>query len=89
MPRVRASGGTYLYGRAHLGELWGYIADWDFVAGKTASCAALALAVVAYAAPGLGQLPRGPRFHGDGVLEAAGLPFFAFADYARGWPRSE
>jgi len=133
--RYPESGGTYVYGRARLGEFWGYLAGWGFIAGKTASCAAMTLTVVAYAAPGLGQPWRsvlavgviglitgvnclgvhrsalatriivcctllvlalvavfgfsGPHvspwtpFHGDGVLEAAGLLFFAFAGYAR------
>ncbi|MCZ2525777.1 APC family permease [Streptomyces sp. HB2AG] len=46
-----ASGGTYVYGRERLGELWGYLAGWAFVVGKTASCAAMALTVGAYAWP--------------------------------------
>ena len=46
-----ASGGTYLYGRARLGDFWGYIAGWGFVVGKTASCAAMALTVGAYSSP--------------------------------------
>jgi basic amino acid/polyamine antiporter, APA family len=46
------SGGTYVYGRERLGELWGYLAGWAFVVGKTASCAAMALTVGTYAAPG-------------------------------------
>jgi basic amino acid/polyamine antiporter, APA family len=45
------SGGTYVYGRERLGELWGYVAGWGFVVGKTASCAAMALTFGAYAAP--------------------------------------
>ncbi|WP_410574994.1 APC family permease [Amycolatopsis sp. cmx-4-61] len=49
------SGGTYVYGRERLGEFWGYLAGWGFVTGKTASCAAMTLTVVAYTAPGLGQ----------------------------------
>lgn len=130
------SGGTYVYGREKLGEFWGYLAGWGFVAGKTASCAAMALTVVAYAAPGLGQpwrgmavvavvgaltavnyfgvhrsalatrvivsctllvltaaavtMAAGPSagsltfpWSGTGILEAAGLLFFAFAGYAR------
>ncbi|WP_290058347.1 APC family permease [Amycolatopsis solani] len=131
------SGGTYVYGRERLGEFWGYLAGWGFISGKTASCAAMTLTVVAYAAPGLGQPWRsllavavvaaltavnlfgvhrsalatrvivsgtllvltaagvamaagpsagGPLFAwpgGGGVLEAAGLLFFAFAGYAR------
>ncbi|MBE8522241.1 amino acid permease [Amycolatopsis sp. H6(2020)] len=131
------SGGTYVYGREKLGEFWGYLAGWGFVTGKTASCAAMTLTVVAYAAPGLGQpwrsllavgvvaaltvvnyfgvhrsalatrvivsctllvltaaavtMAAGPSSGGPlvawpaggGVLEAAGLLFFAFAGYAR------
>jgi amino acid transporter len=46
-----ASGGTYLYGRERLGDFWGYLAGWGFVVGKTASCAAMALTVGAYAWP--------------------------------------
>jgi APA family basic amino acid/polyamine antiporter len=45
------SGGAYVYGRERLGPFWGYLAGWGFVAGKTASCAAMALTVGAYAAP--------------------------------------
>jgi APA family basic amino acid/polyamine antiporter len=132
--RYPVSGGTYVYGRERLGKFWGYLAGWGFVAGKTASCAAMALTVGNYAWPeqsnavavgavvaitainytgvqksalatriivalvlavlavvvGVGLfgthsaatvLPDriGPR----GVLEAAGLLFFAFAGYAR------
>ncbi|CAM3846632.1 amino acid permease [Nocardiopsis rhodophaea] len=46
------SGGTYVYGRERLGELWGYLAGWAFVVGKIASCAAMALTFAAYALPG-------------------------------------
>jgi APA family basic amino acid/polyamine antiporter len=46
------SGGTYIYGRERLGPWWGFIAGWGFVIGKTASCAAMALTVAAYTAPG-------------------------------------
>ncbi len=45
------SGGSYVYGRERLGELWGYLAGWAFVVGKTASCAAMALTFAAYALP--------------------------------------
>ncbi|RUQ99164.1 APC family permease [Labedella endophytica] len=45
------SGGAYAYGRAELGPWWGFVAGWCFVIGKTASCAAMALVVAAYAAP--------------------------------------
>ncbi|CAM5327624.1 APC family permease [Streptomyces narbonensis] len=49
--RYPASGGTYVYGRERLGSFWGYLAGWAFVAGKTASCAAMALTVGAYVWP--------------------------------------
>ncbi|MEU9032763.1 APC family permease [Streptomyces sp. NPDC048383] len=49
--RYPASGGTYVYGRERLGPFWGYVAGWGFVVGKTASCAAMALTVGAYAWP--------------------------------------
>ena len=45
------SGGTYVYGRRQLGPGWGHLAGWGFVVGKTASCAAMALAVGAYLWP--------------------------------------
>lgn len=46
------SGGTYVYGREQLGHWWGFTAGWGFVVGKTASCAAMALAFATYAVPG-------------------------------------
>ncbi len=49
--RYPESGGAYVYGRKRLGEFWGYLAGWGFVVGKTASCAAMALVVGAYAWP--------------------------------------
>lgn len=45
-------GGTYVYGRERLGELWGYLAGWAFVVGKVASCAAMALTLATYVLPG-------------------------------------
>ncbi|MEU6868474.1 APC family permease [Streptomyces sp. NPDC046876] len=137
--RYPASGGTYVYGRERLGPFWGYLAGWGFVIGKTASCAAMALTVGAYAWPeqqhavavaavvaltaanygGVQKSARiarvivavvlavlagvvaaclssgaadAGRLGGDwggggggaaGVLQAAGLLFFAFAGYAR------
>lgn len=52
------SGGTYVYGRERLGEWWGFAAGWAFVIGKTASCAAMAMTVAAYAVSGPGWLQR-------------------------------
>ncbi|MBR8743081.1 APC family permease [Nocardiopsis sp. MG754419] len=46
------NGGTYVYGRERLGELWGYLAGWAFVVGKIASCAAMALTLASYVLPG-------------------------------------
>ncbi|MFN0282120.1 MAG: APC family permease [Kineosporiaceae bacterium] len=133
------AGGTYVYATLRLGPAWGHLAGWGFVVGKTASCAAMAFTVGAYAAPGharaaglaglavavllgTGGLQRGARLtrlfltvalavlalvvvvawmapaggavpdrppgttSGPGilgVLQAAGLMFFAFAGYAR------
>ena len=131
------SGGAYVYGRRRLGPFWGFLAGWAFVAGKLASCAAMALTFGSYVAPGLarpvalgglaavsvanylgvartaaatrvvvavvlaalaaavaGMLLGGQADPGNltatgawpgghGVLQAAGLLFFAFAGYAR------
>lgn len=130
------AGGTYVYGRERLGPFWGFLAGWGFVVGKTASLAAMALTVGAYAFPGHERLvgvgavllmtavnysgvrktagltrviiafvlaalaivvvaslatPTGSMANlgsttsggTRGILEAAGLLFFAFAGYAR------
>lgn len=129
------AGGAYLYGREVLGPWAGFVAGWGFVVGKTASCAAMALTVASYVAPGderavaaavvvaltvvncLGVTRTAlatkvivvvvllglavvvvaawgsgePQPFADwsvtggpyGVLQAAGLLFFAFAGYAR------
>ncbi|CAN5553210.1 APC family permease [soil metagenome] len=53
--RHPASGGTYVYGRERLGHLWGFLAGWGFVIGKTASCAAMALTFGTYADPRLAR----------------------------------
>lgn len=52
-----ASGGTYVYGRERLGPWCGFAAGWCFVIGKTASCAAMAMTVAAYAVPAAWQRP--------------------------------
>lgn len=49
------SGGIYAYARSRLGPTWAFAAGIAFCAGKTASCAAAALAVGAY------LLPEAPR----------------------------
>ncbi|HEY8201704.1 MAG TPA: APC family permease [Actinomycetota bacterium] len=45
------AGGTYAYGRRRLGDVWGFLAGGGFVAGKTASCAAMAITFGSYAVP--------------------------------------
>ncbi len=59
------SGGAYVYGRKRLGAVWGYLAGWGFVVGKTASCAAMALTFGTAVSP---STPRVPA-----VLAIAGL----------------
>ena len=131
--RYPSSGGTYVYGRERLGPFWGYLAGWAFVAGKLASCAAMAFALGTYVAPEHARVlavaavviavainllgieksafvailivgavvtvvavtiallltsPAAPSRDlgaptAHGVLQAAGLLFFAFAGYAR------
>jgi APA family basic amino acid/polyamine antiporter len=49
--RYPESGGTYRYGRYRLGPVWGFLAGWGFVIGKTASCAAMAMTFGAYTWP--------------------------------------
>ena len=46
------SGGAYVYGRRRLGRWWGVLAGAAFLIGKTASCAAAALAIGTYASLG-------------------------------------
>jgi APA family basic amino acid/polyamine antiporter len=50
------SGGAYVFGRTMLGPLPGFAAGWGFVAGKTASTAAIALVFATYVAPGHSKL---------------------------------
>ena len=59
------SGGTYVYAGRLLGPTWGHLAGWGFVVGKTASCAAMALTVGAYA------WPAQPRLAGTIALVVA------------------
>ncbi len=49
--RHPSAGGTYVYGRERLGPFWGHLAGWSFIAGKLASCAAMAYAVGVYVWP--------------------------------------
>ena len=45
------SGGTYVYAGKRLGDAWGWMAGWGFIAGKLASCAAAALTFGHYIFP--------------------------------------
>lgn len=45
------SGGAYSFGRQSLGPWWGFSAGWLFLAGKTASAAAIALIAAGYLLP--------------------------------------
>ena len=45
------AGGAYTYGGRELGAMWGFLAGSGFVVGKTASVAAMALAIGSYAWP--------------------------------------
>jgi basic amino acid/polyamine antiporter, APA family len=49
------SGGTYVYARRRLGRHPGFVAGWAFVAGKLASCTAIALTFGHYVAPSLAR----------------------------------
>ncbi len=46
--RYPTAGGAYAYGRAEIGPAWGFLAGLAFVVGKTASVAAVGLAVGHY-----------------------------------------
>ena len=50
------AGGTYAYARQVLNPFWGFLAGWGFIAGKTASLAAMAFTVGAYSFPGASRL---------------------------------
>src|SRR5690606_32599707 len=54
--RYPESGGAYVYGRVRLGERAGFLAGWGFVVGKSASCAAMALAIGDYLFPAYARL---------------------------------
>lgn len=49
--RHPVAGGAYTFGRRELGESWGFVAGVGFVVGKTASVAAMALAIGSYVSP--------------------------------------
>ncbi len=73
------SGGTYVYGRERLGPFWGYLAGWAFVAGKVASCAAMALTVGAYLWPDRTQVVAAAAVLGITALNYRGVHKSALA----------
>ena len=75
-----SSGGTYVFGREVLGPWWGFVEGWGFVVGKTASCAAMAMAFAAYAVPAGGEWPQ--------RLVAAGAVVVLTASNLRGVTRT-
>lgn len=76
--RYPESGGTYRYGRRRLGPVWGFLAGWGFVVGKTASCAAMALTFGAYTWP---AHPGGPAV--AAVVILTGVNYRGIAKTAR------
>jgi APA family basic amino acid/polyamine antiporter len=73
------SGGSYAYGRERLGPWWGFLAGWGFVVGKTASCAAMALAFASYVVPAGWERPAAVA----AVLVLAGVNLLGITRTAR------
>ena len=67
------SGGAYVYGRRQLGPVWGFLAGWGFVVGKTASCAAIALTVGAYLWPSAERIVAVAAVAGVTIVNLGGL----------------
>ena len=65
------SGGTYAYARHRLGTVWGVTAGWAFVAGKIASCAAIARTIALYGLPSRSAVVTGVVAAGVTVALAA------------------
>lgn len=77
--RYPSAGGTYVYGREVLGPLPGFLAGWGFVVGKTASCAAMALAVGLYVWPAHAHLVAAASVLALTVLNVFGVQRSAVA----------
>ncbi len=71
--RYPGAGGAYAYGRAELGARWGFVAGVAFVAGKTASVAAVALAIGTYAWPAHAAIVATAGIAGSWGLNARGI----------------
>ncbi len=67
------SGGTYVYARRQLGPVWGYLAGWGFVVGKTASCVAIALTAGAYLWPDHARLVGVAAVTAVAIVNVGGL----------------
>ena len=67
------SGGTYVYARRQLGPVWGYLAGWGFVVGKTASCVAIALTAGSYLWPDHARIVAVAAVAGVAVVNIGGL----------------
>ncbi|MDN4482676.1 APC family permease [Demequina lignilytica] len=67
------AGGAYAYGRAELGAWPGFLAGAGFVLGKTASVAAVALAIGRYLAPDHAALVATAAIAGSWLLNSRGV----------------
>ncbi len=67
------AGGVYTYGTRELGPVWGFVAGIGFVLGKTASVAAMALTIGAYAWPDLARPIAGAAVLAAWLLNARGV----------------
>jgi len=71
--RYPVAGGAYAYGRAELGRTWGFVAGFAFVVGKTASVAAVALAIGHYAWPDRATLVAALAIAASWTINARGV----------------
>jgi APA family basic amino acid/polyamine antiporter len=67
------SGGTYVYARRQLGPVWGHLAGWGFVVGKTASCVAIALTAGAYLWPAHARIVGAAAVGAVAIVNIGGL----------------
>jgi APA family basic amino acid/polyamine antiporter len=71
--RHPVAGGAYTFGRRELGPVWGFVAGVGFVVGKTASVAAMALAIGSYTWPGHAPIVGSAAIAAVWVLNARGV----------------
>lgn len=67
------AGGAYTYGVRELASPWGFVAGWGFVVGKTASVAAMALAIGNYVWPSQAPVIATVAIAGSWILNARGV----------------